>query len=175
MSRRKLLVGFLDLQEVGVRRHVAGLVDGQDYVATLESFDDIRDRANQAFELDNSRINEGGRDVESGALRLGFDDDVTGSFLPVMFDLVESADTQLVFVRIESRPSPVGSVSDSATLRNYMTALEAYIELAGGGFIDMSGRPGIKREHYLDQVHILPEFKAAYSEAFLDQAARYFK
>ena len=155
--------------------HLAGLFDGEDYLARLADYNRLKRDANAVFERTNFRTTGASRG-ESGET-LPFQEAVEDSFLPLMLDVARRYDIPLVFVRVQRRPAADGTMTipGGEALGRYLVDLRAYLEANEASMLDMTGDPELPLALYLDGDHIAPEYMDDYTELFFRRAASYFK
>lgn len=88
---------------------------------------------------------------------------VEASLLPSMIKLAKDAGVELVFVRVQRRPTRV----EPAELQTYLAQLKDYVTFKGAGFYDFTGDPELTLDHYLDGDHIRPEWRRESTENFV--------
>jgi hypothetical protein len=134
------------------------------YRATLDDFNNLKQETNTIFSRPNYRsINE--QDAETDSVG-DFSELVGASFLPAMIELVSNTETQLIFVKVQNRPNPDGTLRSRVGISKYVDDLQVYLQSHGAGFIDMTGTPEISLDKYLDGDHIIPSFMTEYTELF---------
>ena|SRR5450631_3410222 len=104
---------------------------------------------------------------EEDLSQFDFDARVGASLLPSMIRLAKNAGVDLVFVRVQRRPTPSGPPVQSPELQAYMQEMRAYLAQSGTQLYDFTGDPELTLDHYLDGDHIRPEWKAQSTELFL--------
>lgn len=92
---------------------------------------------------------------------------VETSLLPSMIDLARNAGVELVFVRVQRRPTPTGPRVEAEELQTYLAQLKDYLAFKGAGFYDFTGDPELTLDRYLDGDHIRPEWKRESTDLFL--------
>lgn len=124
---------------------------------------------NQLFELGRLRQMESDDTAFDKADPAHFDfaGTVETSLLPSMLKLAKEAGVELVFVRVQRRPTPAGPRAESEELRIYLAQLKDYVTYKGAGYHDFTGDPELTLDHYLDGDHIRPEWKRESTENFL--------
>ncbi len=98
-----------------------------------------------------------------------FDHQLPRSFLPEMLRLAKKTGLSLIFIRIQPRPNPDGSLHDEIPLTDYLTKLAAYLRREGFRYYDFSGDKEIPYSAYSDNDHIKLSFRRRYTEIFLDR------
>lgn len=126
-------------------------------------------RYNELFGLEKMRL------VESDDTAFDADDPahydfparVGESLLPSMIAHARRKGVELVFVRVQRRPTPQGPRAESPELRAYLAALQAYLQQNNAIFYDFTGDPELTLDRYLDGDHIRPEWKRGSTEHFV--------
>jgi hypothetical protein len=120
---------------------------------------------NQLFALDKMRQMESDDTAFDNLDKSHFDfaSKVETSLLPSMIKLANDAGVQLVFVRVQRRPTR----TEPAELKTYLAQLEDYVTFKGAGFYDFTGDPELTLDHYLDGDHIRPEWRRESTDHFV--------
>ena len=133
---------------------------------------------NDLFGLDRLKNTETADDAAAGIndrAIYDFDARLANSLLPSMIKLAKDAGIELVFVRVQRRPTPSGPPPQSAELVRYIGKLRNYLSGNGIGFYDFTGDPELTLDRYLDGDHISPAWKPASTDLFLRRLAKYFR
>ena len=137
----------------------------------------VANRYNELFALDRLKNIETADDAAAGtddSAIYDFDAMLPHSLLPSMIDLARDAGIELVFVRVQRRPTLLGPPPQSAQLLRYVAKLHAYLLRNGAGFYDFTGDPELTLDHYLDGDHIQAAWKPESTELFLRRLKMYF-
>jgi hypothetical protein len=128
-------------------------------------------RYNDLFALDRMRLTESDDTAfdRNDPAYFDFKARVADSLLPSMISLAQRAGVQLVFVRVQRRPTAQGPAAPTRQLQDYLAALREYLARNGAGFHDFTGDPQLTLDHYLDGDHIRPEWKQASTQNFLER------
>jgi hypothetical protein len=135
-------------------------------------------RYNELFGLDRLKKTEMADDAAGGTddrSIYDFDARLPKSLLPSMIKLAKDARIELVFVRVQRRPTAFGPPPQSAELRQYISKLGNYLSSSGVGFYDFTGDPELTLDHYQDGDHISSAWKPASTELFLRRLQMYFR
>jgi hypothetical protein len=97
------------------------------------------------------------------------------SLLPSMIELAKGSGIQLVFVRVQRRPTANAPPRQRPELVRYTAQLEKYLAANGVGFYDFTGDPELTLDHYMDGDHIRADWKSASTELFLRRLHAYFQ
>jgi hypothetical protein len=129
------------------------------------------------FDLDKMRSIEADDTAfqEQDLSEFDFDAQVGHSLLPSMIRLAKEAHVDLVFIRVQRRPTAVGPPPQRPELKAYTQKLRAYLAQSGVGFYDFTGDPELTLDHYLDGDHIRPEWKAQSTQLFMRRLEAAFK
>ena len=132
---------------------------------------------NELFSLDRLRTitTADDADFHNEDLKIyDFDGRVRDSLLPSMLQSAKDAGVELVFVRVQRRPTEQGPPPQSEALCRYISKLQRYLLARGAHFHDFTGDPEISLDDYLDGDHIKPQRKAESTELFLKRLREYF-
>lgn len=132
---------------------------------------------NDLFDLGGMKAVEAADDADFSMDDLeiyDFDGMVRNSLLPSMLQMAKDRGVELVFVRVQRRPSGNGPPRQPEELRRYIGKLQQYLHDHGARFYDFTGDPEIGLDDYLDGDHIRPERKARSTELFLKRMGEYF-
>jgi hypothetical protein len=134
-------------------------------------------RFNALFSLDRLRQTESDDTAFDVAKASYFDfqASVDSSLLPSMIRHAKEAGVELVFVRIQKRPTKEGPPVQSPALQGYIAQLQSYLARNGAGFYDFTGDPELTLDHYLDGDHIRPEWKRESTEHFMRRMQAYLQ
>lgn len=126
-------------------------------------------RYNELFALDRMRLIESDDTASDAndASNYDFAARVGDSLLPSMIAHARRAGVDLVFVRVQRRPTAQGPKVQSPQLQAYLADLRHYLAKHQVGFYDFTGDPELTLERYLDGDHIRPEWKRGSTENFL--------
>jgi len=129
------------------------------------------------FDLDKLRSVEADDTAfgDTGITEFDFDARLGPSLLPSMIRLAKERGVDLVFVRVQRRPTKNGPPAQSSELQAYLSKLRAYFAQSGVQFYDFTGDPELTLEHYLDGDHIRPEWKPESTELFLRRMQKAFQ
>jgi hypothetical protein len=133
---------------------------------------------NELFGLDRLKSIEAADDAatdQNDASLYDFDAALPGSLLPSMIGLAKEAGIQLVFVRVQRRPTAHGPPPQRPELVHYIARLERYLAANGAGFYDFTGDPELTLDHYIDGDHIRATWKSASTELFVRRLHAYFQ
>jgi hypothetical protein len=133
---------------------------------------------NDLFSLERFKGIEAADDAaadQDDAALYDFDAALPRSLLPSMVTLARHAGIQLVFVRVQRRPTVDGPPSQRPELVRYIARLKDYLAGNGAGFYDFTGDPELTLDHYMDGDHIRESWRAASTELFLRRLHRYFQ
>jgi len=145
------------------RRLIRGLADLGITVTEL------RNSINATFAL--SQLRDGGAQEAlafAAEDEAEFDPDPQKSFLPHMVEAARQANVRLCFLRVRRFPQPDGVVTQSASLRQYITQLEQWIESHGSYFLDDTGNLERTRDMYFTpgDDHMAPWAKRKSTELY---------
>lgn len=120
---------------------------------------------NQLFAFEKMRQMEGDDTAFDSVDTSHFDfaGSVEASLLPSMIALARDAGVELVFVRVQRRPTR----TEPEALKTYLAQLKDYVTFKGAGFYDFTGDPELTLDHYLDGDHIRPEWRRESTEHFV--------
>jgi hypothetical protein len=129
------------------------------------------------FGLDNLRSIEADDTAfaDQDLSEFDFDARIGTSLLPSMIRMAKEAGVDLVFVRVQRRPTIQGPPAQSRELQSYMSGLRAYFAGNGIQFYDFTGDPELTLDHYLDGDHIRPEWKPESTGLFLRRLQKTFE
>ncbi|MBF0627349.1 MAG: hypothetical protein HQL91_03920 [Magnetococcales bacterium] len=152
-------------------------------ITPAESFSFFRERFTfqermtaELFHPGNQRVSRKRLDPEDQlfSVRYLFDDRLPRSFLPEMIRLGKAASLKMFFIHMEHRPAEDGRpVAYHKWLAGYMDKLKNYLQQEGVGFYDFNNDPAMRSDMYLDGGHVKPEYKAFYTEHFIQKLAEY--
>jgi hypothetical protein len=132
------------------------------------------ERLNERFGLSHLRPMEAA-DMQAAEDRdADFDRFVGRSFLPLMLRDARQAGLRLCFVRVQRRPSGGRPPLQSAALRRYVAALQAYLEANGALFHDDTGDPLQTIDLYADGDHLSHEGRRRYTAIFYNRLRAVF-
>lgn len=138
----------------------------------------VANRYNELFSLDRMKNTETADDAAAGQgdpAIYDFDARLPHSLLPSMVKLARDAGIELVFVRVQRRPTPDGPPPQSPDLVRYVAKLRTYLAENGAGFYDFTGDPELTLDHYLDGDHIRADWKPASTDLFLRRLQAYLR
>jgi hypothetical protein len=138
----------------------------------------VANRYNELFGLDRLKNTDTADDAAAGQgdpSIYDFDARLPHSLLPSMIKLARDAGIELVFVRVQRRPTPYGAPPQSPELVRYIAKLQGYLADSGAGFYDFTGDPELTLDHYLDGDHIRADWKPASTDLFLRRLHAYFR
>ncbi len=99
---------------------------------------------------------------------LTFAEQLPHSLLPAMLRLAREHGLRLEFVLVKQRPNLDGSpLIRPASEQRYLADLRDYLAAHGAGLHDDNPDERWTPEHYYDQWHIAPRFKALYTQRFV--------
>ncbi len=88
--------------------------------------------------------------------QLDFSRQVESSFLPEMIRLSRERGIQLVVVRLKNEMTGTGN-RETASMKNYIADLSAYLDEQGVVFLDYGRDPRLGSEYFKDALHLNPE------------------
>lgn len=135
------------------------------------SRDELSSLADDKFAFHNQR--EQDEDALPPEAAKTFGKSVELSFLPIMLQVADEHEIDLVFVRVQARPNFDGTVRESESMRIYSQDLAAYLEAHDVGYIDFTGNPSVDRGLYYDSFHIRQRYLLDYTELFLRESQRF--
>jgi hypothetical protein len=151
-----------------------GLASEENVRSTKIRYKAMKSKVNDLFHYTKLRISDVDEMSEDReAQRFGAV--VDNSFLPAMIDLASKSGIKLVFVRIKPREATLGRVSESTALAQYLSELDQYVTSQGHIMEDMAQDSTITYDMYLDNGHILPEYKHTYTKFFFEHFREMFK
>jgi hypothetical protein len=97
------------------------------------------------------------------------------SLLPSMVAMARQAGVQLVFVRVQRRPTTRGPPAQTEELQRYMARLKDYFAANRVGFHDFTGDPELTLDHYNDGDHLRRDWRPTSTELFLRRLDSVFR
>jgi len=130
---------------------------------------------NERFGLDHLRKMEAA-DIQAGdAPAFDFARDVSDSVLPLMLRDASRAGLTICFVRVQRRPTANRPPPQSAALRRYVSALQAYVTARGALFHDDTGDPALTIDMYEDGDHLARHARRRYTENLYNRLRPHFQ
>ena len=129
------------------------------------------------FDLDRLRSVEADDTAfaEEDLSEFDFEAHVADSLLPSMIHLAKEHGVELVFVRVQRRPTKFGPPPQRPELQEYIRHLREYVAQNGAQYYDFTGDPELTLDHYNDGDHISAAWKPQSTELFLRRLQRYFQ
>jgi hypothetical protein len=130
---------------------------------------------NERLGLDHLRRMEAA-DIQAGdGPAFDFARDVEDSVLPLMLRDASRAGLTLCFVRVQRRPTANRPPPQSAALRRYVSALQAYVTARGALFHDDTGDPALTIDLYEDGDHLARHARRRYTENLYNRLRPHFQ
>ena len=129
-------------------------------------------RADDLFTFANFR--DAAQEIDEPTASREFGDSVEDSFLPAMLDVAEQHGLNLVFIRIQAKPTESGAARQSDALARYSDELAAYLDARGVGYHDFTGDPDVDPALYYDGYHIYERYVPVWTDLFLGRLGEYF-
>lgn len=158
------LLGWLASQIISPGKVAYGEPTADDFndLFALEKLRTIELADDAALDKEDQRIYDFNRKVRT-------------SLLPSMLSLAKEAKVELVFVRVQRRPSEDGPPPQSEALKKYISDFKSYVTAQGADFYDFTGDPALTLNHYLDGDHIRPDWRVESTKLFVKRLERHFK
>ena len=99
---------------------------------------------------------------------LDFNNSVDDSFLPEIIRLCEENDIQLILVRMKTMRFPTEKV-EPPNLQGYFEQMEDYLNKNDVIYLDFSQHPAITEKYFVDDLHMNPDGKAAFTPILIDE------
>jgi hypothetical protein len=112
---------------------------------------------------------------EEDLSKFDFQARVDSSLLPSMIRMAKDHGVNLVFVRVQRRPTLAGPPSQRPELQAYIRHLRDFVTNNGAQFYDFTGDPELTLDHYNDGDHIKASWKAESTDLFLRRLRQDFQ
>lgn len=132
----------------------------------------LLERTDDLFTFANFR--DTAQEIDEPTAIREFGDSVEDSFLPAMLDVAEQHGLELVFIRIQARPTESGAARQSGALARYSDELAVYLAARGVGYHDFTGDPDVDTALYYDGYHIYERYIPVWTDLFLERLGEHF-